>query len=209
MTRFTVLGVKIDQCAQCGQVCPHVVGRKTRWAGMFWLPLVLLGFTHGMACSTCHTWTGIPWRQVRVATKTGMLPLDRSRPNALELLAAAAPPDQPPLSPTAVFDRLQVNPKRGPWDLYLKAYPVLIALMVGFGMLAPGLSHRTAPGLASPASTLPPSSGTPHTCWRDDDGSISGCRLDNGTIEGFSTGQETTCYFSEPLGSQTSLRCRR
>ena len=77
MRRFTVLGVKVDECEKCGQVGQHVVGRMTYWGHLFWIPVVLLGFNHGMACPNCHAWTGIRWRRVRSAMKTGSLPLDR------------------------------------------------------------------------------------------------------------------------------------
>lgn len=203
MTRFTVLGVKIDLCARCGRACEHVVGRKTRWAGIFWLPLLFLGFEHGMICATCGFWTGIPWRQVRGATKSGFLPLPRSRPGALELLAAAAPENEPPLSSQAVFDRMAINPKKGPWDLYLKAWPLLVAGIIALGVITPMVSPKTS--VASGGST-----DTPHTCWLDTDNTLAGCRLDNGTIQGRSTAFPTTCYFTEPLlDRQTTLRCTK
>ena len=71
LRRFSVLGVKADECATCGQVSQHVVGRKTHWGHLFWIPVLFLGFTHGMVCSSCGAWTGIPWRQVKGAMKTG------------------------------------------------------------------------------------------------------------------------------------------
>jgi hypothetical protein len=205
MTRFTVLGMKMDQCDRCGRVCQHVVGRKTRWAGVFWLPLIFLGFEHGMICTTCRAWTGIPWRQVRVATKTGALPLARNRPDAMALLTAAAAENEPPLSAQAVFDRMVINPKKGPWDLYLKAWPVIVAGLIALAILAPIVS----PKHASPAGGNG-TGDTPHTCWLDADHTLTGCRLDNGTIQGYSTEFPTVCYFSEPLlTSQKTLSCKK
>ena len=128
LRRFTILGIKLDECASCGQVCEHVVGRKTNWGHVFWIPVLFLGFSHGMICSTCGVWTPLGWQSVRAAMKLGVLPLDRPRPNAPAMLAAAAAQEgEPPPHPAAVFDRLIVNQKRGPWDLYLKAWPVLLA----------------------------------------------------------------------------------
>ncbi len=204
MTRFTVLGVKVDQCQKCGQVCRHVVGRRTRWAGVFWLPLLFLGFSHGMLCSTCGSWTGIPWRQDRAATRTGLLPLSRVRPDAAAVLAAGAAEHEPPLSSAVVFDRMAVSPEKGPWDLYLKAWPLLVAGIIGIGAVTPLVSGGARPS-PSPGTDKYP---TPHTCWVAADGGISGCRLANGTIEGRSTGTQTTCYFLEPLSEVSpSLRC--
>jgi hypothetical protein len=48
-----------------------------------------------------------------------------------------------------------------------------------------------------------------HTCWIDASGAIAGCRFADGTIQGFSTGQETICYFLEPMPTgDTEFRCK-
>jgi hypothetical protein len=197
---FTVLGIKLDECPQCGAFCEHVVGRKTNWGHIFWVPFLFLGLTHGMACSACRHWTGIPWRTVRAAMRTGTLPLDRPRPTAQAMLAAqAAEAGEPPPHPAAVFDRFDVNPKRGGWDLYLKAWPMIVAALIAIGALAP----RTAPSQAA-------SHSAPHQCWEAADGSITGCRMADGTVEGETTGTPTTCFFDEPLPSaDVTLRCTR
>lgn len=202
MRRFTILGIKVEECAQCGQVCEHVVGRKTNWGHVFWIPVLFLGFEHGMACTTCQAWTGIPWREVRGAMKSGVLRLDRPRPNAPALLAAAAEAGEPPLHPAVVFDRLLVNPRRGPWDLYLKAWPVLVAALLVTG----GVNAATRP--SSSASPSTPSATGAHQCWEAADGSIAGCRMNSGVMMGDASGTPITCYFTEPLTADT-LRCSR
>jgi hypothetical protein len=190
--RFTVLGIKIDECAACGQVCQHVVGRKTRWFTLFFVPLVFLGWSHGMASSACGAWSGIPFRTMRAAMRSGVLLLDRPRPNTPGALAAAAGPDQPPLHQGHVVDSLHVNPKRGPWDLYVKVWPALVALgIVGV--------------VVSPKAPPPPAA---HQCWVATDGGIMGCRLANGTIRGAADGTPITCYFDEPLpATSETLSC--
>lgn len=169
-----------------------------------------------MACTSCHAWTGIGWRQVRAAMKSGFLHLERPRPNAPALLAAAAEEaGQPPVHPSLVFDKLLVNPKRGPWDLYLKAWPLMVAVLIAAGSLSPRSTLATEPGgysSGSGAGTLvvAPAYGDAHVCWEATDGTIRGCRMSTGTIVGTATGSTVTCYFTEPLSStETTLRCDR
>jgi hypothetical protein len=207
MRRFTILGVKLDECANCHNVCEHIVGRKTNWGHVFWMPVLFLGFSHGMACSTCTTWTPLSWQSVRAAMKSGVLPLDRPRPTGPALLAAAATEEgRPQLQPAAVFDRMLVNPKRGPWDLYLKAWPVLVAALLVAGALAPktpAVAGSNGPNGSQPAD------GSAHQCWEAPDGSINGCRLVSGSIQGSASGTPLTCYFDEPLpAADTTLRCQ-
>ena len=238
--RFTVLGMKLDECANCGSVCEHFVGRKTNWGHVFWIPVLFLGFHHGMICSTCGTWTSIPWNSVRMAMKSGRLPLERPRPNAAAGITATSAVDMPtadqapaaavvaateairidaPESVLALarqdmvagtsgpidFDQFLLNPKRGPWDLYLKAWPVLVALVLASSALAP---HPTAasPSGGSPATQA--AEGPAHTCWLATDDSITGCKLADGSLMGYTTQSQTTCYFEEPIAEEaTSLSC--
>ncbi len=213
LRRFTTLGVKLDECANCGQVCEHVVGRKTNWGHVFWIPVLFLGFSHGLICTTCGSWSPLSWQGVREAMKTGVLHLDRPRPNAPGMLAAAAAESgQPPLQPAAAFDRLVVNPKRGAWDMYLKAWPVLVALLLVAGAVSPHSSPSLAGGGATGGSGTTisqPAYGAEHQCWEAADGSINGCRLDDGTVDGLASGTPLTCYFDEPLpATQTTIRCQ-
>ena len=207
LRRFTILGIKLDECASCGRVREHVVGRKTNWGHVFWIPVLFLGFSHGMICSTCRAWTPLSWQSVRAAMKSGVLPLSRSRPNAPALLAAAAAQEgAPPPQPAADFDRLVVNPKRGPWDFYLKAWPVLVAVLLVAGAVSP-----KAPAAAGDSGNTvsQPAYGAAHQCWEAPDGSVNGCRLANGSVYGLASGTPITCYFDEPLpASNTTLRCR-
>jgi hypothetical protein len=202
--RFTVLGAKLDGCQTCGHVGRHVVGRTTYWGHVFWVPVLFLGFRHGMVCAACGAWSSLPWRRVRAAMKVGTLPLDRPRPNApAALAAAAAEEDRPPSHPAGVFDPLVVNPKRGAWDLYLKVWPALAALVLVVGVLSPGASAAGGSG-----TTLDPGLGPAHQCWQAPDGSINGCRLANGSVEGSGSGTPITCYFDEPLpASATTITC--
>lgn len=208
LRRFTVLGVKLDECANCGHLCEHVVGRKTNWGHVFWIPMLFLGFSHGMICSTCGAWTSLSWQSVRAGMKSGILPIARPRPNAPALLAAAAAENgEPAPQPAAFFDRLLVNPKRGPWDLYLKAWPVLAAALLVVGAVAPR-TPAGAGGSDNPVSQ--PAYGAAHQCWEAPDGSINGCRLANGSVDGSASGMPITCYFDEPLpAGETTLSCRR
>ena len=85
---FTILGLKVDECANCGQVCNHYVGRRVTWGHVFWVPVLFLGFSHGMMCSICGAWTSLSRATVRNAVKTGSFPstardLTHPRPSRL------------------------------------------------------------------------------------------------------------------------------
>jgi hypothetical protein len=194
---FTFLGIKIEECAQCGQTCEHVVGRKVNWGTLFWIPLLFLGFQHGMICSGCRQWTGIRFLRVREAMRSGALPLELPRPHAQQLLAASAEEGQPPLNATAVYDRMAINPRRGAMDLYLKAYPFLIVGIIAVAGIASALKPPPPATVAVP----------PHTCWEDGTGTIVGCRMTDGEVLGTSSGTPVTCYFAEPFTEATRLNC--
>jgi hypothetical protein len=194
---FTVLGLKIEECSACGETCQHVIGRKVNWGTVFWIPILFLGFSHGMFCTACQHWTGIPFLKVRDAMKTGSLPLSQLRPHAQEVLAASAEEGQPPLNATMVYDRMAVNPKRGKMDLYLKLYPVLIGGIIAVAVIANALKPPP------PATVTVP----PHTCWEDATGTVVGCRLLSGEVVGTPDGTQVTCYFAEPVTETTRLNC--
>ena len=213
MRRFTLLGIKLDACTNCGNVCEHAVGRKTNWGHVFWIPVLFLGWEHGMFCAICQTWTGIGWRQVRAAMKTGVLHLDRPRPVEPTMLAAGAPGvGEPPLPPALVFDQLVVNRKRGAWDFYTKAWPAIVVGVLALGMLGQafkGTSGALA-GTGLPVSDPVMATYAPdaHRCWEAPDGSINGCRLSDGTLVGEATGPEITCYFADgQIYTAESFRC--
>lgn len=216
LRRFTVLGIKIDECPQCGRVCEHVVGRKTNWGHIFWLPLLSLGWEHGMACTVCHAWTGIGWREVRAAMRSGELHLDRPRPAAMALLAAeaeqAALSNEPPPHPTVVFDRMLVNPKRGPWDFWTKAWPIVFVAVIAFSGVSAALKPVTASGSRGSQSTGPAIAPSlpAHQCWLGQDGQLNGCTRSNGTVLGSGTGTPITCYFEDAaLETSDTLSCDR
>jgi hypothetical protein len=199
LRRFTVLGMKLDECATCGNLAEHVVGRKTAWGHIFWLPVLFLGFSHGMICSACGTWTGLSFGDVRAGMKTGKLSRNASRATSTLLPASERAASTPPL------DTLVVNPKRGFWDFYLKAWPVLVAGLLVLGTLSP-----KTPASAGSVGATDSYNGAAHTCWMATDGTISGCRLADGFIEGQAVGTPITCYFNEPLpATASSISCRQ
>jgi hypothetical protein len=209
LRRFTILGVKIDECQTCGRVCEHVVGRKTNWGHLFWFPVLFLGFSHGMICSACRAWTPLPWQTVRAGMKLGLLPLNRPRPNAAAALAADGSHDPSLPVPAGVFDRLLVNPKRGFWDVYLKAWPVMVGVLMIAGAVSPrsSASDAVSSSIGTPA-VYAPATAPAHTCWEAADGSVAGCRMANGSLMGYSTASTITCYFYEPLAATTtSVSC--
>ena len=210
LRQFTVLGVKLDECPTCGQVCEHVVGRKTNWGHVFWIPVLFLGFSHGMICSNCGAWSPLPWQAVRAAMKSGVLPIDRHRPNTSAALAAEGAQDgTSPIPSLGLFDRLLVNPKRGPWDMYLKAWPVLVALLMVVGAVSPRTSaSSTGSSSAGTPAVYAPATAPASPCWEATDGTVTGCRLASGSLMGYTTTAPITCYFFEPLpATATSLSC--
>lgn len=186
----TVLGLKSEQCLKCGVTGPHQLMRKVWWASIFTIPFMPLWFRHGMACMNCDAWTGLPWRTMRQATRTGILKFpDRRRTGMWDIRQAAA--DENGMIPTEqdIFDPVTVNPNKGGADKALKLWPVAIILIVGVIGIAGALGPKPAPS---------PSKPTAHTCYAQET-FINGCRYDNGTMEGDPVGTPTTCYFSEPL----------
>lgn len=128
MNPVTVLGWKNDECG-CGVIGTHEVVRKTYWLHVFWIPVLLLGFRHGMICEACGTWTGLSFLQVRSAMKSGQLPLDRARPSFATLRPELADEFGRIPSVAQYFDPLTVYRKRGAFDLYLKVW-IGLALVV-------------------------------------------------------------------------------
>ena len=198
----TILGSKVDQCTQCGLTGPHYLIRKTWWVTIFFVPLLFLRFQHGMACANCGLWTGIPWRQVRRGMKDRRLPLaGRKRPDALDVRERVADETGHRPSEAELYDTVEVNPKRGFWDLAVKVWPVAVVALVAV----------IAIGAAMPPGPKPPPAKRPtaHACWYQDAG-ISGCRYDSGTMEGYAIGTEITCYFFEPLPTgEWNLSCEK
>jgi hypothetical protein len=137
LKRVTFLGSKLDQCQNCGVVGDHYLVRNTYWGHVFWVPLLLIGFRHGMACGNCGAWTGISMFAMRKGMRDRVLPLARVRPALGEMQQAIL--DETYRRPTEaeLFDRVGVNPKRGLFDLYFKLWPLLVlALVVAIVVLA-------------------------------------------------------------------------
>ena len=189
----TILGSKVEQCTACHVTGPHLLIRKVWWASFFTIPFMPLRFQHGMACQACGAWSGIPWRTMRAGIRTRRLPLPaRHRTGVWDAREAAAAELGRTPTEAELFDTVAVNPKRGGADLALKAWPVVvIVVLVALGGIA-----VLSPAGTKPASSLGPP--TAHTCYVKD-GFVNGCRYDNGAVEGYAIGTPTTCLFSEPL----------
>jgi hypothetical protein len=189
-----VLGVKADLCEKCSAVTPHAILRVTHWAHVFWVPVLLIGLRHRLVCGQCGTERGLGWRQVRSALKTGRLPMP-PRPGFKEWGQKAF--DETGRFPQEVeLEPVEVNPKRGPWDLWLKAWPVLAVAVIAFAILSSS-TFRPNP---TPAANTPQYAA--HQCWEAADGTINGCKLTNGFVSGKAEGKQITCWFTEPLLNQ-------
>jgi len=189
-----ILGAKQDLCGTCNVVGPHVILRRVRWAEIFWIPIAPLWINHRLVCANCGAETKLGFRQVRRALSSGKLPLPhRAR---FDEYAEALYNDNQRRPAEAEFDPVEKNPKRSGWNLYLLAYPVLLVALVG--------------ALAFwPRSTPAPPPRTAHDCWLAADGSVSGCRMFDGTMAGDAIGDPTTCYFVEPLPTgDVSFTCK-
>lgn len=274
MRRATLLGAKFDECRACHRPGPHVLLRKTHWFTVFYIPVVLLWFSHGILCPECGDLESVGFLAMRRAMKTGTMPLGRARPGfeaaIREQLGGTDPADwaafglAPDASPDdvkarwrelakslhpdrggdpaafvrmqavyqrlvaspdvrvstmpdarEVFDPIVINPKRGFFDGYLKAWPVMVAVL----MVAGSFSHPTTaassgtndgpPGTTITTGTTPTYAGTAHTCWATGD-SLNGCQDDTSAsmLFGETTGSRVTCWFVEPLAYGQYAKCR-
>ena len=198
LSRPIVLGTKTDLCATCKHVGPNAIVRQTRWAHVFWIPALPFWIGHRLVCLNCGAQQKLSWRQVRASLKSGSLPL-APRPEFKDY-ARQVFEKTGRMPREAAFDPIERNPKRGPWDLWLKMWPV-VAIGVVLAVVI----------LSSRGSTAPPTPSGPvveaHTCWVAADGSLAGCRLKSGSIEGEITAEQTVCFFAEPMPTG-SIRCR-
>jgi len=185
LTTPIILGAKQDLCATCNVAGPHVILRRVRWVEIFFIPVLPIWVNHRLVCSNCGAETKLGFGQVRAALRSGRLPLPhRAR---FDEYADALWQDNQRRPAEAEFDPVEKNPKRSGWNLFLMAYPVLLVGII----VAAALWPRPTP--------LPTPPRTAHDCWAAADGSISGCRMFDGTIVGEQSGDPTTCYFVEPL----------
>jgi hypothetical protein len=107
----------------------------------------------------------------------------------------------------AVVDPVMVNPNRGIFDVYLKAWPVLAAIVLAIALAnSSSSSASTYPNGGNYDYSTP--TGQTHTCWTSA-GTINGCQSSSGGwLFGSQTGTLTTCYFDEPLLPGASAKCR-
>jgi hypothetical protein len=195
--RFSVLGIKVDECEACGEIGPHTLGRKVWWGTLFHIPLLFLRFQHGMVCANCGAWSGIRFDRMWRGLWSGRLPLGRPREHFIAL-----PPDEHGVTAdvAAVMDPIQVPVKRDGWDIYLRVWPFIVAVWIIAVVL---LSPHTSLG-SSFDRDLQSRYGEAHDCWVDGGGLIAGCRLDSGVMDGSTSAVRTVCYFNEPLDEATN-----
>jgi len=202
--RPTVLAQKQDLCATCGVLGPHGILRVTRWATLFWVPFMPIWVSHKLVCGNCGAQTKLGWRQVRRAMSSGALPL----PHRLGFDAYAAKVyDATYRRPIETeLDPIVRNPKRDAWNVYLKVWPILVGVLIAalvFWPRSAATVPTSAPGPSASHVLLD------HTCWIDTSGAIAGCRLANGTVQGFITNRETICTFLEPMPTGSAqFRCK-
>jgi len=184
-----VLGAKQDLCATCNVAGPHVILRRVRWAEIFFIPVVPIWINHRLVCSNCGAETKLGFGEVRRALGSGKLP----RPHRANFDAYADTlwNDNQRRPAEAEFDAVEKNPKRSGWNLYLMLYPVVVVALV----VAVALWPRPTPA---------PAQHTAHDCWIASDGSVAGCRMFDGTMQGDAVGDPATCYFVEPLPTDTA-----
>ncbi|HEX8026083.1 MAG TPA: hypothetical protein VF484_07760 [Candidatus Limnocylindrales bacterium] len=193
--RPTVLAEKQDLCATCGVMGPHAIVRIVRWATVFWAPILPIWISHKLICGNCGAQTKLSWGQTRAALRTGRLPMPHRE--GFDAHAAKVYDETYRRPVESELDPITRNPKRDAWNVYLKAWPIIVGVLIAAVVFWPRASNPTpagAPG-ASPSHVV-----IAHTCWVDpSSGTITGCRLVDGTVQGFTTGQQTTCYFLEPM----------
>jgi hypothetical protein len=165
LRRTLPLGQKVDECATCGRIGPHVIVRRTMWFTLFFIPVLLVWVQHRLLCGTCGAESRLSPRQAWGAIRHGRLPLSRPRPNytVLQLDEANGPTD-----PAALFDPVVPYRERTLMDHYTAAWPVITVLVLAFCLIRPPGSVSTAGWSGSPAT----SSGawdalTPGTCFND------------------------------------------
>jgi hypothetical protein len=135
------------------------------------------------------------------------------------LVAAGSTGNVEPPDAGAIFDPVTVNRHRGPFDLYLKAWPIMAILVVVVGAVTYHPSQTSGSGGTSvpPVSTPlgyptagPPTDppGTAHLCYSVA-GQLAGCQAADGTmLFGNRQGSLVTCWFFEPITPSESVPCR-
>lgn len=110
-----------------------------------------------------------------------------------------------------LFDPVLRNPKRGFFDLYVKAWAVLAVLVLLSGAFRQptGTAIGSTPAKAISAPAAPALAGQAHRCWYTGS-TLNGCLNSSGTtmLFGVQSGLTTTCWFVEPLLGGQRASCR-
>jgi len=123
------LASKADYCVTCGTVTDHAIVRIATIGTLFWVPILPVWLSHALICDRCGSRRKLGWRQVRAALSSGLLP---SPPRPEWPAYARRVFEETSRTPReSDLDRIEKNPKRGPWDLYLKAWFVVVPAVVG------------------------------------------------------------------------------
>ena len=201
MRRPTLLGSKMDQCPHCGHVGPHFLLRSSYWVHLFWVPIILFRVRHGVACANCGEKVDIRFLQMRRAFRSGALSLpNRVRRDWPAIQAEIWSESGKRPSESEFFDPITANPHRGFFDLYLKAWPILVTALLVFALMLPKQFAQV--------TGQPEQYGARHTCWADSaNGDLTGCRFTDGIIHGRTASVTLTCYFDEALADFKAL-CR-
>jgi hypothetical protein len=189
LSRPILLGAKADLCPICQQVTTHGIYRLTSWGHIFWFPFLPYRIRHVLLCSGCGREQKLGWRQVRAGIRSRNLPLG-ARPGFREW-AMEVFNETNRMPNERELDAVEVNPKRGPWDLWLKAWPMLVVVLI--------VAVAASSALRPPVSAAPVVAPTGHACWQDRNGEILGCQMQDGTVVGSDDGAVITCYFVEPM----------
>jgi hypothetical protein len=126
--RPILIGTKRDFCATCGDVKMHGIIRVATIATLFWIPIIPLWISHSLICEECGTRRKLGWRQVRAAMSSGVLPMP-PRPD-WPAYARRVFEETNRTPRESELDRIEKNAKRGPWDLYLKAWIVAVPSVI-------------------------------------------------------------------------------
>jgi len=201
--RPTVLAQKQDLCATCGVMGPHGIVRIVRWATVFWMPIFPIWVSHKLICGNCGAQTKLSWSQTRAAMRSGKLPMPHR--DGFDAHAAKVYDETYRRPVETELDPIVKNPKRDAWNVYFKAWPIIVAVLIAVVVFWPrGSSGVPAGAPGASASHIVIS----HVCWVDSTGSISGCRMNDGTVQGVTTDKQTTCYFLEPMPTgAVTFRC--
>ena len=91
------------------------------------------------------------------------------------------------------------EPKTAVVPVLARMYAVYaVFLVLGFALSMSGTS----------AEDLTAKYGPAHTCWKNDAGKISGCKLSTGVMLGTVGKTQVTCFFHEPLSDTTTFHCK-